>query len=969
MMKHMLTLAILTILNIAVFANKGIIRGTVIEDATGLTVIGANVMVNELGTGSVTDLDGVFSISLDPGVYSLTISYVGMKNIVIEGIDVKPEGVETLGEIRMYDSSLQLQEVVISAKAVRTTETALVTLKKKSPAMLDGISSSLMKLTGDASAVEAAKRVTGVSIEGGKYVYIRGLGDRYSKTTLNGVDIPGLDPDRNTIQMDIFPTALIDNIIVSKNFTADMPADFTGGLLNVETKDFPEDKILTASLSIGYNPDMNLNSDFLSYGGGKYDFLGFDDGTRELPFGAASQNIPVALNPQFSNDQVNSFVSGFNPELQAQNTTSLLDYSASFSFGNQIKLGQSKDSDADKGTLGYLVSLSYKNDYNLYNDYLNGEYQRFPESDAYDLRYANVQEGQLAEQNTIIGALAVLAYKKKYSKIRLTAMRLQNGESRAGQFMIDNSGDAVGQSGYLGQRDNLEYNQRSLSNLLLNGTHTFKNNGWKLDWRVSPTFSTSDDPDIRVAGLSFGGPTGYQINSGEVGTPSRIWRSLSELNVVGKFDISRKYTFKGADANLKFGGSYTFKERDYEILSYNMAFVGGQQQFAEYDLNQLMVEDNIYPYGLRVYYQSGNVYPNPNAYNSSATNTAFYVSNEASLFSNLKVVLGLRGEKFVQYHTGRDAIYANGGDGNNLSNEKVLDALDLFPSVNMIYSLPNDMNLRFAYSKTIARPSFKELSFAQIIDPLSNRIFNGGLFTYEGDWDGNLVETRINNFDFRWEKFMDRGQLLSVSAFYKQFENPIELVRIPEAQTSAEFQPRNVGNGEILGLEFEVRKNLGFIANGLKNLNLNTNLTFVQSSIEMTETEFAARANFQKDGEGLLNERQMAGQSPVVINIGLVYTNRDNGLDAGIFYNVKGRTLEVVSSGLYPDVYLNSFNSLNFSINKRLGEDQKTSIDFKVSNILNDTMERVFSSYNATDQYFSRYSPGISFSLGLSHKF
>jgi hypothetical protein len=122
MMKHMLTLAILTILNIAVFANKGIIRGTVIEDATGLTVIGANVMVNELGTGSVTDLDGVFSISLDPGVYSLTISYVGMKNIVIEGIDVKPEGVETLGEIRMYDSSLQLQEVVISAKAVRTTE-------------------------------------------------------------------------------------------------------------------------------------------------------------------------------------------------------------------------------------------------------------------------------------------------------------------------------------------------------------------------------------------------------------------------------------------------------------------------------------------------------------------------------------------------------------------------------------------------------------------------------------------------------------------------------------------------------------------------------------------------------------------------------------------------------------------------------------------------------------------------------
>ena len=963
-MKQFLTTLFVAFISLATYANQGIIRGTIIEDATGLTVIGANVLVNELGTGTITDIDGAFSLSLEPGIYTFTISYVGLKDFIIEDVEVSPEKINILGEIRMKDSALQLEEVIISAKAVRTTETALVTIKKKSPAMLDGISSSLMKLTGDASAVEAAKRVTGVSIEGGKYVYVRGLGDRYSKTTLNGVDIPGLDPDRNTIQMDIFPTALLNNIIVSKNFTAEMPADFTGGLLDIETKDFPEEKIVSASLSLGYNSLANFNPDFLASQGSSTDWLGFDGGARALPAQAKSAVIPAPFQG-YSDQEIGNFVSSFNPNFGTESQTSLMDYSASVSVGNQLKLG---DSD-DKGTLGYMFSLSYRNDYTNYDDYYNGEYQRFAESDAYEMRYANIQEGQVSEQNRIIGALAVLAYKRKLSKIRLTAMRLQSGESRAGQFNIDNSGEAVGQSGYIGLRDNLEYNQRSLTNVLLNGIHKFGKSGWELDWRLSPTLSTSDDPDIRVAGLSIGGPRGYQINSGEVGNPSRIWRSLSEFNAVGKVDINKSYNLFDRAAKLKVGGSYSYKERDYEILKYNMAFLGGQLQFDEYDLNSFADANNIYPNGLNVYYQSGNVFPNPNAYNSVATNMAYYVSNEAELLPDFKVILGVRAEKFTQYHTGRDVIYANGGDGNNLENEKVLDALDFFPSANMIYSLTDNMNLRFAFSQTIARPSFKELSFAQISDPLSNRIFNGSLFSYGEDWAGNLVETRINNIDLRWELFQEKGQMISVSGFYKMFDNPIELVRIPEAQTSAEFQPRNVGDGTLLGVEFELRKNLEFLSGALKNFSFNTNITIVESKIDMTETEYMARKNFERSGEVIGNTRQMAGQSPCVVNVGLLYNNMDKGIDAGLFYNVKGETLEIVSSGLYPDVYLNPFNSLNFSINKRLGADNKTSIDFKVSNILNARMERVFVSYNAENQVFNSYSPGVSFSLGLSHKF
>ena len=962
-----LFILLLTFITLSVSAQQGTIRGTVIEDESGFEVMFANVLVLETSGGTTTDLDGKFSIDLEPGAYSLKISYVGFQDLTIEGIEVKAGEVTVLDNIRLLEEGLELEEVVVTASAIRTTEAALMTIKKKSPAMLDGISSSLMKLTGDATAVEAAKRVTGVSIEGGKYVYVRGLGDRYSKTTMNGVDVPGLDPDRNTIQMDIFPTNLINNIVVSKNFTADMPADFTGGLLNIETKDFPDDKIVSVSLSLGYNPAMNFNSDYLTYEGGDTDFLGFDDGTRELPDGADAAVVPTpvsVIQGQFTEQEASDFISSFNPTLGAKKETSLIDFSASLSLGNQKKLG---GDDADKGTLGYIFSLSYKNDYTFYDDVFYGEYQRLADPGTYELEYANTQPGQIGERNILVGILGGLAYKKATSKYRLTVMRLQNGESRAAQFSIDNNGSAVGQSGYIANSDNLEYNQRSLTNILLNGTHVLGDKGWEIDWRLSPTLSTSDDPDIRKSAFSLS-ETDIYINAGEGGNPSRIWRSLSELNAVGKVDISKDYTFKGEDAKLKFGGSYTFKERDYEILSYDVQFFGGSQSFPSGNPDDILVPERIYPIG-NIYYQTGNIEPNPNEYNSTVNNTAFYVSNEANLFPNLKTILGVRAENFVQRHTGRDVIYAQGNeDGNNLDDEKVLDALDFFPSVNLIYSLQEDMNIRAAYSRTIARPSFKELSFAQIIDPVSGRIFNGSLFPYE-DWGGQLVETRIDNIDLRWELFQERGQIFSVSAFYKSFDKPIELVRIPEAQTSAEFQPRNVGDGQLYGVEVEIRKSLGFLSPSLNNFGINGNVTFVQSEIDMTDSEYEARKNFERKGETIERTREMAGQAPYVVNAGITYKNLDAGLDAGLFYNVKGETLEVISSGLYPDVYFKPFHSLNFSINKRLGADQNTAIDFKVSNILNSELERVYSSYQAEDQIYSKFTPGISFGLGISHQF
>lgn len=549
-------------------------------------------------------------------------------------------------------------------------------------------------------------------------------------------------------------------------------------------------------------------------------------------------------------------------------------------------------------------------------------------------------------------------------------MRLQNGENRAGIFDIDNSPDAVGQSGYTALSHNLEYNQRSLTNILLNGSHFSKNYDWEIDWRLSPTFSTSDDPDIRKTAFTSKSNGNLSFDAGAGGNPSRIWRYLSELNAIAKLDITKKYTFKSQEAKLKFGVSHIYKQRDYEILSFNAQF-NATQSWPDPDPSNVLSPEYIYPNQPNsIYYVSGNNDPNPNAYESNVNNTGLYISNEFYLFPKLKTILGVRAENFVQRHTGRDQAYASGDtqNGRNLDNEKVLESLDFFPSVNLIFALNEAQNLRASYARTIARPSFKELSFAQILDPVSDRIFNGSLFPYP-DWDGHLTETRIDNLDLRWEMFLQRGQIFSASVFYKRFEDPIELVRIPQQQTSTEYQPRNVGNGSLYGLELEFRKDLDFVAPALRNFNINGNFTFVKSQIDMTDSEYNARKSYEKTGETIDDKREMAGQPPYVINAGMSYSNPDAGVETGLFYNVKGPTLSIVGGGLFPDIYIKPFHSLNFSINKKIGKEQRTVLELKVSNILNNSIENYYQSYQAKDEVYYSINPGRSFGLGVRYEF
>ena len=997
-MKKLLIVSFLIAWSLLSFAQKGTIRGTVIEEETGEPLFSVTVIIAGTSTGAVTDFDGHFSFQVDPGVYDLRASFVSLKTTVITGVEVKSDEVTVIDQIFLQPDVEELEAVVVSGQVTKSTEAALMAVKRKSPNVMDGISSASFRKIGDSDAAGAIKRVTGVSVEGGKYVYVRGLGDRYTKTMLNGVDIPGLDPDRNSLQIDIFPTSLLNNMMIFKTASADKPADFTGGLVNIETKDFPEEKIFDVSLGITYNPSMHFKSDALTYKGSSTDWLGFDSGLRDIPGQVDNAKLPI---PYFNTEkEVYNVSKLFTQQLAAQEQTNFMNYSLGFSFGDQKNLSNGH-------SFGYFFTGNYKKNNKFYQDVFFGEYQKRDALEAYEMGAATLRSGAISTENTLLSGLFGLAYKTQNSKFKLSVNRLQNGEKKTARINTvsdpDDDFDPRLISDYTAFNDNLEYGQRGFTNILLNGVHYFEGKSWKLDWKLSPTFSSMTDPDIRRA--AFSDDAGFnRINAGAAGFPTRRWRFLDEKSAAAKVDLQNNTSLFNRDATYRVGMSYVSKIRDYSIQAFNITSRTGSSSWDDgISFDEIVSDENLYGNsssvaGNDIYYQrDGGINPNSNAYESTNFNLAGYASAEISISERLKTILGLRIEHFEQIHTGMNQQAANqlrnaadaatrsalitqirSGeiDGAYLLNDdKVLSSIDFFPSLNVIYALRDDQNFRFSYSKTIARPSFKELSYAQILDPVSNRIFNGGFFQYydsDGSivWDGNLKETRINNLDLRWELFQKRGQLISLSAFYKTFDAPIELVRIANSQSGNEFQPRNVGNGQILGAELEFRKALDFLAaSWLKNLSAFGNVTLVDSRIEMTKMEYNSRLVYQKTDEVVKDSRVMVGQAPFVINFGLQYNNPSKIFDAGLFYNVKGKTLTVVGEGFFPDIYSQPFHSLNFNLNKAIGKNKQTIINFSINNILNDKREDFFEAYNAQDQIFNQFTPGTEVGLGIKYAF
>ena len=936
-----LVLFSLTVLTpIQVFAQTGKISGTIMDGEFNEPMAFANVLIKNTTKGTTSDFDGKYAVDIEPGLYTVVFSYIGYQTIEISDVAVVAND-DVIVDVTLNTNSLE--NVIITTTVRKNTESAVLDLQKKSITLLDGLSAQTIKSSGASNIASAVKNVPGVSIQGGKYVYVRGLGDRYTKSILNGVDIPGLDPDRNTVQMDIFPTNILDNIIVVKSAAAEYPADFTGGVIDVVTKDFPTKANYSVSVGAGYNPNMHLRDDFLSYTGSKTDFLGYDDGMRNLPVNR-NQSIPGT----FENSSIlTNMTDVFNKELSAKQTNSGANFDFGFTAGNQYDVGENK--------LGYQFSLSYKNQTQFYDDRVDGTYIKDENNTSItELLGTRRSNGIEGKSNILFSTLAGIVYKREQAKYKLNFLHIQNGESTAGLYNQEIA-QAGGGSGFEPiKKDALLFTERSITNLLLGGQHSFADGDWKLDWKLSPTLSRVYDKDHRITPLQQSDNGEYFISPSAASFPIRIWRNLEEVNVVGKLDVTRKYSFKERPAKLKFGVSQTIKQRDFFIDDYTFT-KSGTLQVQNGNSDNLLSEGNIWTpetdQGTHLVF--GDLFEKSNAFDAIQNVSAAYVSNEFGVTEKLKAVVGLRTELFTSIYTGQ-----NQAGTEIFKDETIIDKLDFFPSANLIYGLNDNTNLRLSYSRTTARPSFKEASKSQIFDPITNRLFIGNI---------DLDPSYINNFDVRAEFFGENSEMIALSGFYKDFTDPIELTFYESAPD--QLTPRNLGNASVVGVEFEFRKSLGFIVNSLENLKFNINASYIESSLTMFEDEYTRRVNAARDGESVDKKRELQGQSPYLINTGLNYTDAEMGLQTGLFFNVQGKTLEVVGTGIVPDVYTVPFNSLNFTLNKKFGAEKKSSVDIKISNILDSKRKSVYESYNATDQIFTQLNPGTEFSIGYSYSF
>lgn len=913
-------------------AQNGFLRGKVNDAEIGGGLFGATISKQGTTLGTSADFDGNYSLSLEPGIHTIEFRFFSYQTKTVSDIEIKA-GEVTLLDINLSSATTELEEIVVTAEQVRDNEVALMAVQKKSANMVDGISSQAFKRIGDGDLGSAMKRVTGVAVQGGKHVYVRGLGDRYTKTTVNGMSIPGLDPDKNSVQMDIFPTSTIENVIVFKTFSPNLPGDFTGGLVDVELKNFPEEKNTGISFNVGFNPDMHLKSNYLNYEGAAEDMFAFGAYSRRLPFNRRQVIPDRTQNARLAE----FFTKSFDPTLAAKRSTSLMNYGLSFNHGNQMEKG--------KYTIGYNAVFNYSNNTEYYDNVQFGEYFRTTENEFTELEASESRIGDLGKSDVSWSALASGALKFDNHNFSLSLLRSQNGVSSAmkrttANFIFNPA---------ITTDDVLTYTQRAVTNAILGGEHGFEK--FDVEWKAAFAYSDIQEPDFRETRIENIEDGTFGLNTGIGAGVNRFYRSLNEFNQSTQVDIT--YPF-GEKNKFKFGGAAAFKSRSFEILDYFFRNVGSNP--ISEDANNLLDTDNIWTRQSREgTIVRGNFQPS-NSYDSRQSIFGAYAMTEMQLMSSLKAIYGVRLEKTQMFYTGANQR------GEVFNDELTLDELNVLPSANVVYSLQDNMNLRASFNKTLARPTFKEKSYAQIYDPISGRTFIG---------NPDLLQTNINNYDLRWEYFYSPTEMVSVSSFYKTFDGHIEQVSFVTAPDN--IKPRNSGSSTVVGFEVEFRKNL------TNNLSFGANASFVKSAVDMksvfvdnskTKTEYDLRRETLRDGESLKDTRVMAGQSPFLINTYFNYTDNDGKFNANLAYNVQGETLNIIGSADLPDIYTKPFHSLNLNMYRNLGSDLSSRITVGISNILGSERNNFYKSFQAGDEsVYSLFAPGRTVNVKYSYTF
>jgi len=853
--KGVFVISFILALGAAHAARAGMIEGSVKDGKTGAALVGAAIRVVGTDLGATTDLDGRFAIASVPaGVYSLRVTCVGYTQKVIAGI-----AVDTVNEIKLDISTTQgdamrIDDTYVTAQRVRTTNAALLTQRQQASVIGDAISAEQIRLSPDGSSSDALKRITGLSVVDDKFVFVRGVTDRYNSTTLNGVTVTGTDTDsdKKSFSFDMIPSSLISSTVVAKTATPDLPGDFSGGLVQVNTLDFPADFMLTAGIEQG-NDVASSRQDFLRSTGGGSDWKAKDDGSRALPTGVEGNALAQALPNTWGTHEDDSHMNG----------------SYGLAVGSRWDVGG--------GALGFIASGMYKNNYKIEEFSQEPEYSGSPLFDWDGMRYKHKFQA---------GGLASLGWHPSTNH----RFRFENNLNRTAEDKVSQV-YGVAESRDSTRVQSIEWDQRDLYLGQVTGDHTLPSlGGLEIHWNAAYNTSNAQEPDRKIAAYSRT-PSGIYILKENL----RTWSEIDETGQGAQIDAE----FPVGDGFVKAGYATGHRERASNTTAYTTDPSGvtrANQNILTLPIDEVFSGEN---------YGTGKFSFEPSSsftgvYDGESDLNAYYGMIDSpftALGHRFRGAGGARVEDFTQTVNSPVSVE----DPTVLSS--TLDNSDVLPSANLTWQLADACNVRLGYFASVNRPEFREMANVIYFDFDQNQYVIG---------NSELKRARIDNYDVRLEWFPKLGDVVAVSWFDKRLDDAIEeqLLPAPDRYVRTWF---NSTSGRNFGYEIELRKSLGFVWGGLENVVVQGNYTHVESEVEYEETYTDEVGTPITE----VKTRPLQGQAPYTANAGLVWSMPDIGLSASFLFNRFGRRLDAVGRTRSEDLYEEPRNVFDFALTEQ----------------------------------------------------
>ena len=898
-------------------AGDGRVTGRVVDAESGRPLVGAQISIPGTSTGVLSGVDGRYTIAIAPaGQASLRATFIGYAPKTVTGLGVEAGAVVPL-DIALLPAAVQVEGVTVSAARERGTVGRSLDSQRTSVGVINSTTAQQIARSPDGDAAQAVQRVSGVTVRDGKYVFVRGLGERYTTTSLNGARVPSPEPEKKVVPLDLFPAGLLEEITTTKTFTPDLPGDFSGAQVNLQTRSFPARRLVQYSFGFGYNQGA-LDSEVVRAPSSGLEWLGMAGSGRALPPGLAGITDFSSLQQAQVNEIVRSFRSSWLP----QRTSGLPNGSASVSIGGEDPVfGQ---------RTGYVASATYSRSQDVRR---NVQRARAVPGDAAGtpVTYDGFR-GSSGQVSTLWGGLLNLTtFLGGHTKLQLnnTYDRTSDNEAHSDWGTLEEFAqvDSV-------RRTSLRYVERSIRSNQLRAEHQLGERQ-RLDWSLTSSGVTRDEPDRSdiAYGYEFA-PTGERLPLAWLGfIPEGAKRSYAELDE-SAIDASLDYAVDlgrgGQRGTISVGGSYRHVERDAVSSSYNIRALGLTAE--ERALEPVEIYNGGYTSG-----SEARLTIEPNAsggsYFARDDVAAAYAMLEYAPATWLRVVGGARVERW------RLAMESEPTVGGLVRTRR--ENTDLLPSLALNFRLSDAQNLRFSAAQTLARPEYRELSPISYREMLGDREMFG---------DSSLVRTLVRNFDARWEIYPGPGEVLSIGVFAKRFSDPIEPIDV--ATTGAtRLSYTNAAGAENFGVELEARKQLGFVHPVLQPLAAFANATVMRSEIRTGDDDLSALTN---------DDRPMVGQAPYVVNAGLTYAAGEGDASATLLYNVVGKRM--VSAAVTPlnaDTYEMPRHVLDFSLRLPLYGDVSGKVDVK--NILGSAHEE---RQGQVVRY--RYEPGRVVALGVS---